>query len=538
MFGNACLPQGSARLEALVSQSAPRTYLCLFPRRQDSAQLHSHPNQLLQPFGSFPLCGKTGDAALLCNCDRLAPPAADAVPPARTRPAARACPSQMPARAPPRAPPQHQRGHEPVLLVAVTKLPVMSLCGWCRHAPAAHFPEVYSCHPAVAATVWPPPTATNTTLSPTGVHVPHLAQRNRVRCADRPPPPSRLTSLAVKAHRRHPPGHRLVLLIRPSSVSAAVWNAPHATISTASPPNSARCPFGSPQPRPAARARAARRRASGEPTGGVARSFAEPATAPNEEEAVLADGSAAITPGSHGHHLGLPTIRRCASRDQTAPAFFCLLVVSAALPALLGCIPCCPLLSAQPAPIPGTKCVPEQGPTTLRTPALGRVSTIPCNLALPWPRAPPRQRPGPGPTGGSPPCASSSARAPESPKHPAKCSLAGQPLHERAGASSLGRGRAKKRREASCADIATMPAGDVFSSDSAAQRPLPALAAAGPPRRRPIRGGPRLPGAKQEDSRSTAAEKHTKKDALTLLEHPGHVICYTVHFHLSPRYLR
>ena len=37
---------------------------------------------------------------------------------------------------------------------------------------------------------------------------------------------------------------------------------------------------------------------------------------------------------------------------------------------------------------------------------------------------------------------------------------------------------------------------------------------------------------------STAAEKHAKKDALTLLEHPGHVICYTVHFHLSPRYLR
>ena len=85
------------------------------------------------------------------------------------------------------------------------------------------------------------------------------------------------------------------------------------------------------------------------------------------------------------------------------------------------------------------------------------------------------------------------ARAPESPEHAAKCSLAGHPLHERAGEKSLGRGRASKRRGASCGDIATMPAGDAFSAGSAAQRPPPALAAPVCPRWRSVRGRPSPP---------------------------------------------
>ena len=60
VFGNACLPQGSARLDALVSLSWPRVRVCVIvsPPPRQRCHLYNHPNQLLQPFGFFPLCAE------------------------------------------------------------------------------------------------------------------------------------------------------------------------------------------------------------------------------------------------------------------------------------------------------------------------------------------------------------------------------------------------------------------------------------------------------------------------------------------------
>ena len=71
VFGNACLPQGSARLDALVSLSWPRVRVCVIvspPPAAHSSQ-PAPPSIWLLPA----VCGKMGDAAFLCNYDRLAP---------------------------------------------------------------------------------------------------------------------------------------------------------------------------------------------------------------------------------------------------------------------------------------------------------------------------------------------------------------------------------------------------------------------------------------------------------------------------------